>query len=139
MEAYLTVRVMIVDNHRIMRQGLRSLIEKEAGIEVCGEAADGRSAVIMAHEIKPDVIIMDVTLPVLNGIEATRQIVADCPSIKVLILSMHFDRRFVEGALDARASGYLLKECAFEEVVQAIETVMAGQTYLSFEVQGGAT
>jgi two-component system response regulator NreC len=122
---------MIVDDHRIILEGLRSLIDKELGMEVCGEAGDGRSAVDLARETNPDVVVMDLSMPDLNGIEAIRQVTADCPRTKVVALSMHSDRRFVDGALKAGALGYLQKNCAFTELLQAIRTVMAGQAYLS--------
>jgi two-component system response regulator NreC len=138
-EAALNIRVMVVDDHTIMREGLRSLIEKEAGMAVCGEAADGLSAIGLARVIRPDLIVMDLTMPGLNGIEAIRHILADCPGIKVLALSMHSDRRFADGAVKAGASGYLLKDCAFEELVRAINVLMAGQTYFAAGIRGGTS
>jgi len=127
---------MLVDDHRIIREGLRSMIEKEPAMEVAGEAENGRSAIYLAKETRPDVIVMDLTMPDLNGIEAIRQVLADCPGIKVLALSMHSDKRFVDGALEAGASGYLLKDCAFEELARAIKALMANQTYLSSGIAG---
>jgi DNA-binding NarL/FixJ family response regulator len=132
----LNIRVVIVDDHRIIREGLRSLIEKEVGIKVAAEATDGRTAVELAKEIRPDVVVMDLTMPGLNGVEATRQIVAECPDVKVLVLSMHSERQFVTEALHAGASGYLLKDCAFEEVSRAIRIVTAGQVYVSPGMDG---
>lgn len=132
----MSVRVILADDHRIMRQGLRALLESEHDIEVVDEADNGRRTVQLAREMRPDVIVMDLTMPDLNGIEATRQIVADDPGIKVLALSMHSDKRFVAGVLGAGASGYLLKDCALEELVRAIRVVVAGQVYLSPGIAG---
>ncbi len=114
-----------------MRQGLRNLLEKEPDLQVVAEAEDGRAAVRLAREFLPEVIIMDVAMPFLNGIEATRQVIADMPKVKVIALSMYADRRFVVNMLKAGASGYLLKDCAYEELVQAIRVVLANRTYLS--------
>lgn len=130
------VRIILADDHNIVREGLRSLIEKELGMEVVGEADNGRTTVKLAMDLKPDMIIMDVSMPDLNGIEATRQITHDLPDIKVLALSMHSDKRFVAGILKAGASGYLLKDCAFEEMAGAIRAVADGGTYLSPGVAG---
>jgi len=124
------IRVFLVEDHTILRDGLRSLVENTADMQVAGEAAEGRSAVRLIKEISPDVVIMDVTLPELNGIEATRQVVANAPGVKVIGLSVHADQRFVAGMLQSGAAGYLLKDCAFEELVGAIRIVMAGRTYL---------
>jgi len=131
-----SVRVILADDHRIMREGLRALLEKESNMEVVAEADNGRAAVELARELKPDVIVMDLTMPELNGIEATRQILASDPGVKVLALSMHSDKRFVTGVLSAGASGYLLKDCALEELVRAIRAVVADQTYLSPGIAG---
>ncbi|HUV94936.1 MAG TPA: response regulator transcription factor [Anaerolineae bacterium] len=130
------ITVLLADDHKIMRDGLRSLIEREPDMEVVGEAADGRRTVQLVRELSPDVVIMDVTMPHLNGLEATRQIVAEAPKVKVIALSMHSDSRFVAGMLRAGGSGYLLKDCAFEELVHAIRTVTANQAYLSPAITG---
>ena len=129
--ASVSITVVLADDHRIMREGLRALLEKELDMEVVGAADTGRSAVELAGTLQPDVVVMDMTMPDLNGIEATRQVVAVNPAIKVLALSMHSDKRFVAGALGAGASGYLLKDCALAELVRAIRIVVGGQTYLS--------
>ncbi len=125
------IRIIIADDHQILRQGLRTLLEKEPDMEVVAEAEDGRKTVIMVNELIPHVVIMDVNMPDLNGIEATRQILTDHPDMKVIALSMHADRRFVINMLKAGAHGYLLKDCAFEELAYAIRLVMANKTYLS--------
>lgn len=127
-------RVLIADDHKIVRDGLRALLEKRADLEVIAEAEDGRTTVQLAQELSPDVIIMDISMPDLNGVEATRQILSDAPQIKVIALSMHSDRRFVTEVFKAGASGYLLKDCAFEELHTAIHTVRANHTYLSAQI-----
>jgi len=127
----MSIKVLLVDDHRIVREGLRSLLEKEADIEVVAEAEDGLVLLGLVQEMLPDIVIMDVAMPNLNGIEATRQIISRVPGTKVLALSMYSDRRFVIGMLSAGASGYLLKDCAFEELTQAIRAVAANRTYLS--------
>ena len=124
-------KVLIADDHQIVRQGLRNLLEKEPDLKVVAEAEDGRSTVRLARELQPGVIIMDVAMPDMNGIEATRQIVSELPRVKVIALSMYADRRFVVNMLKAGASGYLLKDCAFEELSRAIRAVQAHKTYLS--------
>ncbi len=126
----MSVKVLVADDHQILREGLVTLLGK-AGLTVVGEAADGRTVVRLARELKPNVVIMDIAMPELNGIEATRQIVADVPGIKIIALSMHADKHFVRGMLQAGASGYLLKHCASQELVQAIRSVQNQQVYLS--------
>jgi len=127
----MSIRIIIVDDHQIVRQGLSTLLAKEPDMEVVAEAENGRKVVQLAKELTPHVVIMDVNMPDLNGIEATRQILHSSPAVKVIALSMHTDRRFVVNMLKAGASGYLLKDCAFEELSQAIRLVMANKTYLS--------
>lgn len=122
---------LLADDHKIVCEGLRTLIEKKPGMEVVGEAENGRMAVRLAQELSPDIVIMDVAMPDLNGIEATRQVLNNGPKAKVIALSMHADRRFVVQMLKAGASGYLLKDCAFEELANAIRAVVANRTYLS--------
>lgn len=122
--------VLLVDDHKIFRDGLRTLIEKE-GMEVVGEAENGRKTIKLAEKLLPNVIIMDVSMPDMNGIEATRKIISEMPQVKVIALSMHSDRRFVLGMLEAGASGYLLKDCAFGELASAIKQVLTGNKYLS--------
>jgi len=130
------IKILIADDHKITRQGLRSLLENEPDMEVAAEADEGRSAVRIACELKPDVVIMDVSMPDLNGMEATRQIVRKQPSIKIVALSMHSDNMFVTEMLKSGVSGYLLKDCAFEELSSAIRSVIDGKTYLSPAISG---
>jgi DNA-binding NarL/FixJ family response regulator len=132
----MSIKVLLADDHRLMREALRSIVEKEPDMKVVGEAADGRSAVRLAREVSPDIVIMDIAMPELNGVEATQQIFSEAPNIKILALSMHSDEHFVAGMLKAGASGYLLKDCAAEEMVQAIRSVIGGREYLSSKVAG---
>jgi two-component system response regulator NreC len=126
-----SIRILLADDHKIVREGLRALLNKKPDFEVIAEAENGRMALQVAREVMPDVIIMDLTMPDLNGIEATRQLIAALPDVKVIALSMHSDNRLVVGMLDAGAVGYLLKDCAFEELENAIHNVVANQIYLS--------
>jgi DNA-binding NarL/FixJ family response regulator len=126
--------ILLADDHKIVRDGLRALLEKETDMEVIAGAEDGASAVKLAGELKPSVVVMDIGMPDMNGIEATRQIIASHPDVRVIALSMHSDKRFVGGMLKAGASGYLLKDCAFGELANAIRAVMGGQTYLSPQI-----
>jgi DNA-binding NarL/FixJ family response regulator len=130
----MSTRVLVADDHQIVREGLRSLLEKEPWINVVGEAEDGRRAVELARKLTPDVIIMDMSMPDLNGIEATRQIVAEFPKVKIIALSMHDDRRFVLNMLRVGAKGYMLKDSTFKDLAKAIRVVVANQTYLSSEI-----
>ena len=127
----MSIKVLVADDHTMVREGLRSLLNAKPDIEVVAEADNGRRALELVHEVMPDVVIMDVTMPDVNGIETTHQLSAEFPDVKVIALSMHADHRLVAGMLDAGASGYLLKDCAFEELENAIRTVVANQTYLS--------
>ncbi len=129
-------RVLLADDHKILRQGLRTLLEQEKDIQVVGEADNGRLSVELTGELAPDVVIMDVAMPDLNGIDATRRITEADPRTRVLALSMHSDGRYVRGMLQAGARGYILKDCAAEELTHAIRTVMAGQVYVSPGVTG---
>ncbi len=132
----MSLRVLIADDHQLFRLGLRHLLETEPGIEVVGEASDGRATVLLADELHPDVVVMDVGMPGMSGIEATRQIVALGVPSRVLALSMHAGAPVVLGMLQAGAAGYLLKDSAPEELREAIETVAAGGSYLSPSVAG---
>lgn len=130
------MRILIADDHGIVRQGLRSLIEKDPGMEVIGEAEDGQMVVQLVDELLPDVVIMDVTMPKLNGIEATRLILQKHPDVNVIVLSMHPDKHIVKETLEAGASGYVLKSYLFDELSRALEAVAANERYLSPRVAG---
>jgi two-component system response regulator NreC len=126
----MTIRIVLADDHKIVRDGLKSMLAEETGMQVVAEAEDGRTAVRLAHDLSPDVVVMDVGMPQLNGIDACRQIADQLPHVRVIALSMHSDRHFVQEMLKAGASGYLLKDCAFDELAKAIRSVMANGTYL---------
>jgi len=128
------IRIILVDDHKIMREGLKALLEREPDIIIAGEAEDGQKAVNLACEIKPEMVIMDISMPNLNGIEATRQIKACSPAIKVLALSMHCDKQFVTKMLEAGANGFLLKDCPSDELLKAIRLIIQNQLYLSQKV-----
>ena len=127
----MTIRIIVADDHRIVRNGLRTLLNSEPDIEVIAEAENGRKTVQLVRELLPDVVVMDVTMPDLNGIEATRQILAEFPQVKIIALSMHHHEQFVTGMLMAGASGYLLKDCSVEELTAAIRAATKGEVYLS--------
>ena len=125
------VKILLADDSKIMRDLLRSFLEKQPGMEVVAEAENGRTAIKLTRKFRPDVIVMDIIMPDLNGIDATRRIVEEFPGTKVIALSMHSDRQFVSGMLKAGALGYLLKDCVFEELAPAVRAVLNNQTYLS--------
>jgi len=128
------MRILIADDHGIVRDGLKFLIARETDMEVVGEAEDGLTATKLAKELRPDIIIMDVSMPNLNGIEATRLILHEVPGIRIIALSMYFNRSFVINMLKAGAVGYVLKSYLFDELVRAIRAVAAGERYLSPKV-----
>ena len=121
------IRVVIADDHGVVRKGLRLQLEQQEGIEVVGEAADGREAVRLADELQPDLVIMDIGMPNLNGVDATAQITKRNPSLGVIILSMHSDKEYLVRALTAGAKGYLLKESADVDLIRAVQAVTQGK------------
>lgn len=125
------IQVILADDHAIVRHGLSKLIQQQDDMEVIAQTGDGHSTVELTRELSPDMVIMDIGMPGLNGIDATRQIVHDFPQVKIIGLSMHSGKKFVIEMLKAGASGYLLKDCALEELIVAIKTVADGKTYLS--------
>ena len=127
----MTTRIFLADEYQIVRQGLRALLEKETGLEVVGEAASGPAVMRQVQDVAPDIVLLDLGLPELHGVEAIRQILAASPQVKIIALSIYDDRRFVVNILKAGASGYLLKDCAFEELTKAIRTVQESKTFLS--------
>lgn len=127
----MSIRIIVADDHRIVRNGLRTLLKSEPDIEVIAEAENGRKTIQLTRELSPDVVIMDITMPDLNGIEATRQILAEFPQVKIVALSMHHHEQFISGMFMAGASGYLLKDCSVEELTAAIHAATKGEVYLS--------
>jgi DNA-binding NarL/FixJ family response regulator len=127
----MSTRIIIADDHTIVRHGLAKLIEAEEDMEVIAQTENGISTVELARELSPDIVVMDVAMPDLNGIDATQQILRENPKVRVLALSMHSGKKFVIAMLQAGAMGYLLKDCALEELISAIRTVIEGKTYLS--------
>ncbi len=132
----MSLRIIVVEDHGITRQGLCALLKKESDIEVVGQAEDGREALDLVREQVPDIVITDISMPNLNGVDATRRIVSEFPNTKVVALSMHVKRAFVADMLKAGASGYVLKDCLFDELIEAVRTVAAGGIYLSAKVAG---
>ena len=132
----MSIRILLVDDHQMFRDGLRSILASKEGIEVVGEAGDGRVAVEIAAALTPDVVIMDIGMPGLNGMEAARRIKANDPGVKVVALSTYSDKRYVLSMLEAGASGYVLKAAAVDEVCRAVEAVAEGKRYLSPEITG---
>jgi len=128
------MRILIVDDHGIVREGLRSLLERDSDMEIIGEAEDGLVAVRLAEELKPDIVIMDITLPRLNGIEATRQILQVSTTTKVIVLSMHAEGHIVREALNAGACGYVLKMNLFDDLSRALHAAATGDVYLSSRI-----
>jgi DNA-binding NarL/FixJ family response regulator len=127
----MSIRIILADDHAIVRHGLSKLLEQEEDMEVIAQSKDGYSTLQMVKDLQPDVVVMDIAMPDLNGIEATYQIVREFPKVKVIALSMYSNRKFVSEMLRAGASGYLLKDCAFEELAAAIRVVVSGKAYLS--------
>jgi DNA-binding NarL/FixJ family response regulator len=128
------IKILLADDHRIIREGLRNKLDGLSEISVVGEAENGLKALRLAKKLEPDVIIMDISMPELNGIEAARQIKSEMPGTKIIALSMYADKRYVLGMLKAGVCGYLIKDCALKEVVDAIAIVTRGETYLSPKV-----
>lgn len=125
------IRVLLADDHKIVRDGLKSMLAKQLDIEVVGEAENGREAIQRARELTPDVVVMDIGMPELNGLDAARRLIEQMPGVKIVALSMHSDRRYVSEMLAAGAKGYLLKDSAFDELTRAIRAAAEGRTYLS--------
>jgi two-component system response regulator NreC len=126
-----SIKILLVDDHKIMRDGLRSLLDSQPGMQVIAEAVSGREAMRLALDKRPDVVIMDIDMPDLGGIEATRQMCAALPEVKVIGLSIHSEKHYVVNMLRAGASGFLSKDCPFDELAQAIKAVVSNHTYLS--------
>jgi DNA-binding NarL/FixJ family response regulator len=127
----MTIRILLADDHTILRNGIRALLEDESDMVVVGEADDGRSAVGLTGQLKPDVVVMDIAMPLLNGLDATRQIKRICPQTNVLILTMHDNEEYIRQVLEAGAMGYILKDAAAKELISAIRAVHHGEAVLS--------
>ena len=132
----MSVRIVIADDHKLMREGLSSLLNQQPDIQVVGQATNGREAVQLTERETPDVVVMDVSMPDLNGIDATRQIISRLPRTKVIALSMHSDRQFVAEMFRVGARGYLLKDSAFEDLTRAISKVMDDEIYIAPGITG---
>ncbi len=130
----MSTKLIIADDHRIIHDGLKPMLDSQPDIEVVALADTGRKAVELTQELKPDLVIMDISMPDLNGVEATLQIVPQCPEVKIIALSMNSDRQYVKRMLEAGASAYLTKDCSLEELVNSIRIVAAGKKYLSPEI-----
>ena len=128
------VRIIIADDHRLFREGLVNLLSDSKDIEIIAEAENGNDAIVKARELNPDIIVMDIGMPVLNGVDATSRLLKELPAIKVIALSMHSEKQFIKGMLEAGASGYLFKNCAYDELIEAIHTVNTGKKYLSDKI-----
>ncbi len=129
-------RIILVDDHKIVRDGIAQCLRNHSDLEIVAEAGDGHSAIRLVKEHSPDVVVMDIGMPDLNGVEATRKVIADDPRVRVIALSMHSDSRFVGRMLRAGARGYLLKDCAVDELAEAIRKVVGGGVYLSAGITG---
>jgi len=126
-----TIRILLADDHTLVREGIRSLLEDEDDMTVVGEADDGHSAIRLTHQLNPDVILMDIAMPLLNGLEATRRIKQDFPAVRVLILTMHENEEYIRQVLASGAMGYILKDAAAHDLIGAIRTVHKGEMILS--------
>ncbi len=127
----MNIRIMLADDHTILRDGLSQAFQQEEGMEIVGEASDGHSAVEKARDLRPDIVVMDINMPNLNGIEATREIQRVAPGVKVIALSVHSAKPCIKEIYRAGASAYLVKNCGFDELARAVRTVAAGKTYVS--------
>ena len=125
------ITILLADDHTIVRQGLAKLLEGEPGLKIAGEAENGREAISKAEDLKPDIVIMDIAMPILNGIEASRQIKKTCPHAKIIILSMHSHDRYISELFKLGVSGYLLKDSTGKDIIKAIHAALKGDTYLS--------
>jgi DNA-binding NarL/FixJ family response regulator len=125
------IRIIIADDHQLFREGLANLLADSVDIEILAQAENGNEAISKAKELEPDVVLMDIGMPVLDGVEATRKLFDELPSMKVIALSMHANKQYIKGMFEAGASGYLFKNCAYDELIKAIRTVYNGKKYLS--------
>ena len=131
----IVIKILIADDHKLLIDGLRPLLESRGNLEVVGVAMDGLAAASKAAELKPDIVLLDISMPKLNGIDAARRILENSPDTKIIMLSMHADRKFIQESLQVGASGYILKESAAREVIEAIQTVVKGEMFFSKSVR----
>ncbi len=132
----MSIRIVLADDHRILREGLAALLERQPDLEVVGQAEDGAELARLVRQLKPDVAVTDFSMPGLNGLEAIRRIRTDDPQVKMLCLSVHVESRLVLSVLNAGAAGYVVKDCSFDELARAVRQVTAGQIYLSAQLVG---
>lgn len=132
----MTVRILIADDHQVVRDGLHALLDDPPAYQVIGTACDGREASMLARKLNPDVVIIDIAMPELNGVDATKRMLAESPNLRIIALSMHSDKRYISGMLQAGALGYVRKESAFEEIRAAVDAVALGNVYLGEGVAG---
>lgn len=130
----MSIKIVLADDHTILRQSLAKSFDKESDIEIVGQAKDGRSTIELVKQLLPDLVVMDIEMQDLNGIEATHRIVRDFPQVKVLGLSMHSNDKYIREMFRAGASGYLLKNCPFEELVKAVRAILRGKTFIGSSV-----
>lgn len=130
----MSIKILLADDHKIIRDGLRSLIEKEKDMAVVAEAENGRDAIKLTRQVAPDIVVMDINMPDLNGVDATKLILEESPQVRIIALSIHSTRRFVTRMLRAGAAGYLVKHCAYEELAEAIRMVADNKSYLSSQI-----
>lgn len=130
----MAIRIVITDDHQLFRVGIANLLSGSPQIEIVGQAENGQEAIEKARLLKPDIMIMDLTLPVINGVDATRILHMELPETKVLVLSMHADKNYIKEALEAGAFGYLFKDCTYDQLIEAINTVYHGKKYLSDKI-----
>ena len=132
----MSIKVMIADDHQLFREGLVNILSDTSEIEIVAQAENGKNAITFAKKYNPDIILMDIGMPVMNGLEATRYLQKEHPEIKVIALSMHTDRHFIKEILDAGAYGYLFKDCSYQQLIEAINKVFSGKKYLSEIITG---
>jgi len=130
----MSIKILIADDHQLFREGLVNLLADSSGIEVIAEAQDGKETLLLAKKLKPDIVIMDIGMPIMNGLQATTALQKDHPEIKVIALSMHSDRDYIKSMLEAGASGYLFKNCSYHQLIEAIKSVYSGKKYLSDDI-----
>jgi DNA-binding NarL/FixJ family response regulator len=130
----MTIRILITDDHQLFREGIANLLSASSGVEIVAQAENGLEAIDKAKELKPDIVIMDIGMPKMNGVEATRVLLNELPDIKVLTLSMHSDKQYIKEALEAGAHGYLFKNCTYDQLVEAVNTICNGRKYLGDKI-----